>query len=70
MLEMISPTSSSFHVDEKLLPVEKGGMDGPFFLPKDNMMEYLLHAADLGPEYWYFALTHAVYIKKGYQTLS
>ena len=28
-----------------------------------NMMRCLLHAADLGPEYWSFALRHAVYIK-------
>ena len=28
-----------------------------------NMMRCLLHAADLGPEYWSFALTHAAYIK-------
>ena len=27
------------------------------------MMRCLLHAADLGPEYWSFALTHAAYIK-------
>ena len=28
-----------------------------------NMMRCLLHTADLGPEYWSFALLHAVYIK-------
>ena len=28
-----------------------------------NMMQCLLHAADLGPEYWSFALIHAAYIK-------
>ena len=28
-----------------------------------NMMQCMLHAADLGPEYWSFALRHAVYIK-------
>ena len=28
-----------------------------------NMMRCMLHAADLGPEYWSFALLHAVYIK-------
>ena len=28
-----------------------------------NMMRCLLHAADLGPEYWSFALRHAVYVK-------
>ena len=27
------------------------------------MMRCPLHVADLGPEYWSFALTHAVYIK-------
>jgi hypothetical protein len=27
------------------------------------MMRCLLHAADLGPEFWTFALSHAVYIK-------
>ena len=29
-----------------------------------SMMRCLLHAADLGPEYWSLALCHAVYIKK------
>ena len=28
-----------------------------------NMMRCILHAADLGPEYWSFALLHSVYIK-------
>ena len=28
-----------------------------------NMMRCLLHAENLGPEYWSFALTHAVFIK-------
>ena len=28
-----------------------------------NMMRCMLHAADLGPEYWSFALIHAAYIK-------
>ena len=28
-----------------------------------NMMRCILHAADLGPEYWSFGLRHAVYIK-------
>ena len=28
-----------------------------------NMMRCLLHAANIGPEYWSFALTHAVFIK-------
>ena len=28
-----------------------------------NMMRYILHAANLGPEYWSYALIHAVYIK-------
>ena len=28
-----------------------------------NMMRCLLHAADVGHEYWSFALRHAVYVK-------
>ena len=28
-----------------------------------NMMLYLLHTANLGPEYWSFAFIHAVWIK-------
>ena len=28
-----------------------------------NMMRCILHAVELGPEYWYFALTHATFIK-------
>ena len=28
-----------------------------------NMMWCILHTADLGPEYWSYALLHAVYIK-------
>ena len=28
-----------------------------------NMMRCLLHAADLGPEYWSFTLTDAAYIE-------
>ena len=28
-----------------------------------NMMRYMLHIADLGPEYWSFILRHAVYVK-------
>ncbi len=28
-----------------------------------QMMRCLLHSAELGPEFWSFALNHAVYIK-------
>ena len=28
-----------------------------------NMIRCLLHTADLGPEYWSYALLHAVYMK-------
>ena len=28
-----------------------------------NRMRCLLHAADLGPEYWSYALIHALYVK-------